>query len=156
MSSSSYFGDPRRDPVLLQHSGFEAICQMRLEEAAAQRKEMLQAEIERQEQRKRRRADLEARSARLRSVAREEAQKNARAKDLLVFMRHSRDEDGTTTFEGMEWLRKVPVSGGMNTVDEGLRRIRLSVEELAKSKHVKIEKPTGARWAVESWRITLL
>ena len=82
--------------------------------------------------------------------------KNARAKDLLVFMRHSRDEDGTTTFEGMEWLRKVPVSGGVNTMDEGLRRIRESVEELAKSKHVKIEKPTGTRWAVESWRITLL
>ena len=82
--------------------------------------------------------------------------KKARAQELLVFMRHSRDEDGTTTFEGMEWLRKVPVSGGVDTMEDGLRRIRESVEELAKSKHVKIEKPTGARWAVESWRITLL
>ena len=80
----------------------------------------------------------------------------ARAQDLLEFMHHSRHEDGTTTFEGMEWLRKVPVSGGVDTMEDGLRRIRESVEELAKSKHVKIEKPTGTRWAVERWRITLL
>ena len=82
--------------------------------------------------------------------------KKARAQDLLVFMHHSRDEDGTTTFEGMEWLRKVPISGGVNTMEDGLRRIRESVEELVNSRHVTIEKPKGTRWNVERWRITLL
>ena len=31
-----------------------------------------------------------------------------------------------------------------------------SLDQLAKSKDVLIEKPSGARWAIERWKITLL
>ena len=82
--------------------------------------------------------------------------KKTRANELLAFMRQRRDEDGTTTFEGMDWLRKVSVSGVVNTMDEGLALIRESVELLKKNKHVKIRWSPATRWRVEHWKITLL
>ena len=82
--------------------------------------------------------------------------KKARAQDLLEFMRHSRHQDGKPVFEGMYWLRAVPVSRCFDTLDDGLKCIRASVEELVKSKHVSVERPAAARRNVELSRITLL
>ena len=71
-------------------------------------------------------------------------------------MRRSREQDGTTVFEGNEWLRAVPVSGCLDTLEDGLGRIRESVEELARSKFVSVKKAPAARWNVDLWKITLL
>ena len=82
--------------------------------------------------------------------------KHAHAQDLLSFMRRRRDEDGTTVFQGDKWLQAVPVSGGVDTLQDGLKRIRESVEELARSKFVSVKKAPAARWNVDLWKITLL
>ena len=82
--------------------------------------------------------------------------KKARAQDLFEVMRRRRDQDGATTFKGMKWLRTVPISGGLDTMEDCFKCISESLAQLVKSKHVLIEKPRGARWAVERWKITLL
>ena len=56
-----YLGDPRTDPVQLQHSRFEEqLFRQRRLEAAEEGEASLRAEIDMQERRKRRRADLAA------------------------------------------------------------------------------------------------
>ena len=79
------------------------------------------------------------------------------ATDLLHFLRKEQQKlSEGSKLPAAQWLHKAPLTAGVSTLSAAENQIKDALETLHKNKHVKIQRPKGAKSALKEWVVELL
>ena len=80
----------------------------------------------------------------------------ARAAEVLEHLRRERGRTQSAVLPVRDWIGTCPIVAGFSTMAAAAGVVRVSLERLAKSRHVTVQRGRAQRWDVHAWTVTLL